>query len=143
MQAISAFRASRLIITSEALSAGLQSCPVERSFAGDLPLRKTGAGRTMPKPWAKSTSMAAQPLQALLILYHLGDGANADRSCSTPGRLPPNLSECVRHAQDLQNDSAIDLEEIQRQRLDMVKADAHSTKTIEREATPRGFDVPG
>jgi hypothetical protein len=83
----------------------------------------------------------AQSFLDFFALHHFGDGADSDYlayplNCA-------NLGERLGDAQDLQNDAAVDLEEIQRQRLDVAKTDAQATETIEAEAASQRLEFIG
>src|SRR5471030_1164218 len=83
----------------------------------------------------------AQLLLALIALHHFGDGANPDHlACSLDG---PDLGERFRCAHDLQNNAAVDLEEIQRQRLDVIETDTRATEPIQGEAASQRLECVG
>ncbi len=83
----------------------------------------------------------AQPLPAVFALHHFGDGANPDHLAHPLDGA--DLGERFRHAHDLQNNAAVDLEEIQRQRLDVIETDARATEPIQGEAASQRLEFVG
>src|SRR5471030_550600 len=83
----------------------------------------------------------AQLLLALIALHHFGDGANPDHLAHPLDGA--DLGERFGHAQDLQNNGAVDLEEIQRQRLDVIETDARATEPVQGEAASQRLEYVG